>query len=79
MTQFDNLRNSYLGAIQCALTTNTAYSDVKNANEILHSFCALFVENSNACDSDKAQMKNDLKLMKSALDYQIDQHFGITA
>ena len=75
MTEFDNLKSTYIAIVQLGLTTNVSYQEVKLGNDLLHKFCESFVENSNYLDSAKAAMKQELKLIKEALSEEIEFYY----
>lgn len=75
MTEFDNLKSTYIAIVQLGLTTNVSYQEVKLGNELLHKFCESFVENSNYLDSAKTTMKQELELIKEALSEEIESYY----
>lgn len=75
MTGFDHLKNSYAFAIQAGIDEDFSYNDCKNANDIIHKFCDIYIDNSNCSDVDKKAMKQELKLLKETLDNEIDNHY----
>lgn len=75
MTEFDNLKNSYIAAIHWGLAANASYHEAKQGNDILHKFCESLVESSNCLDSTKIAMKQELELLKEALSKEIDSYY----
>lgn len=75
MIDYLNLRNSYIAAIQMGLMLNAGYEGAKRGNDLLHKFCENCVDNSNYSEQDKQFMKQDLKLVKETLSYEIERHF----
>ena len=75
MIDYQNLRSSYIAAIQFGLTMNAGYEDAKRGNGLLHEFCKKCVDNSNYSESDKQKMKNDLELVKQSLAIEIELRF----
>lgn len=76
MTDFDNLKNSYIFAIQSGLDAKIDYQNCKFANEFIHKFCENYVDNSGCCDADKTAMKNELKRMKETLSQDIETYYN---
>ncbi len=76
MTEFENLKNSYISAIQCGLI-RVNYHEARRGNELLLQFCESLVDNSNYCEADKAAMKQKLELIKEALEKEIEYHYGV--
>ena len=75
MTEFDNLKSSYVVAIQFGLAANVGYQSSKHGNEMLHEFCKQLVGNSNYQDSEKMAMKQELEILKDALGKEIDAYY----
>ena len=75
MIDYQNLKNSYIAAIQMGLMLNAGYEDAKHGNDLLHKFCQNCVDNSNYGDMDKQNMKHDLELVKEALSQEIEFRF----
>lgn len=72
MIDYQNLKNSYIAAIQTGLMLNAGYEEAKRGNDILHKFCENCVDNSDYSDLDKQYMKNDLELIKETLSKEIE-------
>lgn len=72
MTEFDNLKRSYISAIQWGLTARVVYNESKQGNEVLHKFCENLIDNSNYNDFNKMTMKHELKIIKEALAKEIE-------
>ena len=75
MTEFDNLKNSYAAAVQFGLAMNVGYQSSKHGNEMLHELCKHLVENGNYQDLEKMAMKQELEILKDALDGEIDAFY----
>ena len=75
MTEFDNLKRSYISAIQWGLTAIVGYNESKQGNEVLHKFCENLIENSDYNDSNKMTMKHELKIIKEALSKEIESFY----
>lgn len=75
MTEFENLTNSYVAAIQFGLIARVDYQEAWQGNEILHHFCERLVDNSNYCDTEKAAMKQELALIKETLAREIEHYY----
>ena len=58
MTRFENLKNSYISAIQCGLAMGVGFNEAKHGNDVLHKFCEMTIDNSNYSDAHKSSMKN---------------------
>lgn len=74
MIEFERLKSSYYETVQIALLASTSGNEAKNGNQLIHSLCNALVDSSNYCDSDKKYMKQELELLKNALDQEIDQY-----
>ena len=72
MTEFDNLKNTYIVTVQCAIAMGVDYQQIRHGNDILHKFCEMLVDSSNHPDSDKRAMKQELELLKESIDAEID-------
>jgi len=75
MSEFDNLRNSYVAVIQWGLLANVGQDEAKKGNERLHQVFEHLVDNSNYCNMDKDAMKHELKLLKEALAKEIECYY----
>ena len=75
MTEFDNLKNSYITAVHWGFAATVSYYESKRGNDILHIFCENFVENSNYSNSAKIAMKQELELIKEALSEEIKSYY----
>ena len=75
MTEFDNLKRSYISAIQWGLTARVGYNESKQGNEVLHKFCENLIDNSNQLPTEKTIMKNELELIKEALSEEIESFY----
>lgn len=73
MTAFDNLKNSYAFAIQSGLAANIDYQNCRMANDFIHKFCEIYVDNSDFID--KAAMKQELALLKEFLSQEIEAYY----
>lgn len=74
MTDFDNLINSYTFAIQSGLAAKIDCQNCKFANELIHKFCEIYIDNSNYID--KAAVKHELALIKESLSQEIDAYYN---
>ena len=75
MTEYENLKRSYIATIQFGLSANVKYDEVKHGNDLLHKFCEQLIENSNYSDMDKQSMKHDLEIVKEALSQEIKTYW----
>lgn len=75
MTEFENLKNTYISIVQLGLAVNVSYQESKQGNNLLHKFCENLVENSNYLDSAKTTMKQELELIKEALSEEIESYY----
>lgn len=75
MTNFDNLKNSYMFAIHSGLDAKIDYQNCKLANEFIHKFCEIYIDNSNYSDDDKMAKKQELNLLKEALSKEIESSY----
>lgn len=72
MTEFDNLKNTYIATMQCAMAMGRGNQWTKHGNDILHKFCEMLVDRSDYPDADKQAMKQELELLKESIDAEID-------
>lgn len=75
MFEFDNLKRSYIAAVQFGLTVNTGYQESKYGNEVLHEFCKQFVENGIYQKNEKIAMKQELEILKKSLEKEIETYY----
>lgn len=73
--EFNNLKNSYIAAVQWGLAAKVGYQESKRGNDILHKFCENFIDNSNCYDTDKSALKQELELLKKTLSNEIDIYY----
>lgn len=71
MIEFENLKSSYISAVQWGLTARIGYHESKRGNEVLHKFCESLIDNSNYNDFDKTMMKHELRNIKEILSNEI--------
>ncbi len=72
MTEFDNLKNSYITTVQCAMAMGAGCQQAKHGNDVLHRLCEILVDHSNYSDADKQAMKQYLEMTKETLGCEID-------
>lgn len=72
ITEFENLKRSYISTVNWGLTARVGYNQSKRWNDILHRFCENLVDNSNYNEVAKASMKNELEIVKEALSKEIE-------
>ncbi len=70
MIDYQNLKNSYIGAIHMGL--DLGFPDPKQGNELLHKFCEKLIDNSNYSEADKQSMKKELDVLKETLSIEIE-------
>lgn len=75
MTEFENLKSSYISVVQWGLTAKVGHHESKQGNEVLHKFCESLIDNSNYNNSDKAMMKHELQAIKESLSSEIDYFY----
>lgn len=75
MTEFENLKNSYITVVQLGLTARAGYDESKRGNEVLHKFCENFIDNSNCSNPEKTTMKHELEIIKEALSKEIESFY----
>ena len=76
MTEFENLKRSYAGVLQCGMIMGANKSEAKHGNEIVHKFCEMLVENSMYSNYDKDFMKNELQILKQKIDVEIEAAYN---
>ena len=72
MTEFDDLKSSYIYTMHCGFALGAEYNEAKHGNDILHKFCENLIDNSNYNDLCKTEMKNELEVIKEALSQEIE-------
>ena len=75
MTEFDNLKNTYISVIQWGLNSKVGYIECKRGNDILHKFCDKLIENCNYSTTEKEAMKNELDCVKYSLSKEIENYY----
>ena len=75
MTEYENLKRSYIAAIQFGLSANIKYDELNHGNDLLHKFCEQLIDNSNYPETDKQGMKNDLETVKEVLSQEIEAYW----
>lgn len=75
MTEFDNLKRSYVAVIQFSMAMNTPREEVKHGNDILHKFCEKLIENSGYPDDEKQRMKDELEIVKETMAKEIEAFY----
>ena len=72
MTNFENLKNSYIQTIQFSLLGGASRDEVKHANELISHFCKQFIRCSNYQPQDQEEMSRQMDLLKKALELEIE-------
>ena len=75
MTEFDNLKRSYIAVIQLSMAMKKPCEEVKRGNDILHRFCEKLIENSVYPDDEKRRMKNELEIVKETMAKEIEAFY----
>lgn len=75
MVEFENLKRSYISAIQWGLVARVEYKEFKRVNESIHKLFENLIDNSNYNSSDKAMMKCELNIIKEALCKEIESFY----
>lgn len=68
-------KKSYTATVQFGLVSNAGYQATKHGNEMLCELCKRIVETGNFLDSEKAAMKQELEILKNALEGGINTYF----
>lgn len=76
MNDYENLKRSYIAAIQFGMTTGANYNEARYGNELLHKFCEECIDSSNYSEYDKQHMKQELKCVKETLSNEIEHQYG---
>lgn len=72
MTDFENLKNSYIQTIQFALVSGVSRDETKHANEVISHFCKQLIQCSSYQPQDKDEMSRQIDLVKRTLEREIE-------
>lgn len=72
---YNNLKQSYITAIQLALSCNMQHDEIRGGNNILHDFCNVLVETSEYSEADKKYMKSEFDRIKEQMSVEIDCYY----
>lgn len=72
MTDFENLKNSYIQTIQLALLGGVSCDELKRANELLSHFCKQLIQCSGCRPQDREKMCSQIDLVKQTLELEIE-------
>ncbi len=72
MTNFENLKNSYIQTIQLALLGGVSCDEVKRANELISHFCKQLIQCSGYRPQDQEEMCRQMDLLKKTLELEIE-------
>ena len=72
MTNFENLKNSYIQTIQFSLLGGASRDEVKHANELISHFCKQLIQCSGYRPQDQEEMCRQMNLLKKALELEIE-------
>ena len=75
MNNFEYLKDSYITAMEVGMLSVDKHS-AKYGNELLHHLCTKLVDGSSYNEFDKLSMKQELDVLKNALDIQIEQMYN---
>lgn len=72
MTDFENLKSSYIQTIQLALLGGVSCDEVKHANELISHFCKQLIRRSGYRPQDREEMCRQIDLVKQTLELEIE-------
>lgn len=72
MTDFENLKNSYIQTIQLALVSGVSHDEAKHANELIAHFCKQLIQCSSCQPQDRDEMSHQIDLVKQTLELEIE-------
>ena len=72
MTDFENLKNSYIQTIELALLGGVSCDEVKHANELISHFCKQLIRCSGYRPQDREKMCSQIDLVKQTLELEIE-------
>lgn len=72
MTEFENLKNSYISAMNVGILGRLDTASLKYGNEILSYFCKQLISDSQYSATEKENMKNQIDLLKQSIDKEIE-------
>lgn len=72
MTNFENLKNSYIQTIQLSLVGGVSHDEAKQGNELLYHFCKQLIQCSGCQPQDRDEMSRQIDLVKQTLEREIE-------
>lgn len=72
MTDFENLKNSYIQTMQLALVGGVSLHEAKRGNELLAHFCKKLIRCSDCQPHDRDEMSRQIDLVKQTLELEIE-------
>ncbi len=72
MTDFENLKNSYIQTIQLALAGSVSHDEAKHANELLSQFCKQLIQCSRYQPQYRDEMSRQIDSVKQTLELEIE-------
>lgn len=72
MTDFENLKSSYIQTIQLAIVGGVSHDEAKRGNELLSHFCKQLIQCSGCQPQDREEMCRQMDLLKKTLELEIE-------
>lgn len=72
MTDFENLKSSYIQTIQLAIVGGVSHDEAKRGNELLSHFCKQLIQCSGCRPQDREEMCSQIDLVKQTLELEIE-------
>ena len=72
MTDFENLKSSYIQTIQLAIVGGVSHDEAKRGNELLSHFCKQLIQCSGYWPQDQEEMCSQIDLVKQTLELEIE-------
>jgi len=72
MSDFENLKNSYIQTIQLTLMGGVSHDEAKHANELISYFCKQLIQCSSYQPQYRDEMSRQIDLVKQTLELEIE-------
>lgn len=72
MTDFENLKNSYIQTMQLAFVGGVSHDEAKRGNELLSRLCKQLIQRSGYRPQDQEEMCRQMDLLKKTLELEIE-------
>lgn len=75
MIEFENLKGSYISAMNVGILGRLDTASLKYGNEILSHCCKQLISDSQYYATEKENMKNQIDLLKQTIDKEIESSY----